>query len=172
MTVPAVPSTVTSIPACNSRVASCVPTTHGTPSSRDTIAACDVMPPASVTIAAERRISGTQSGDVIRVTSTSPFSSACPCAIVVTTRTRPDATPGLAPSPRASTPAPSDALAASTGAEPSPRVVIGRVCTKYVPAESMANSMSCGTPKCRSVLTARSPSVRSSASVRTRSESA
>ena len=47
------------------RVPSRVPTTHGIPSSRDTIAACEVIPPLSVTTATARRISGTQSGDVI-----------------------------------------------------------------------------------------------------------
>ena len=49
-----------------------VPTTQGTPSSRETIAAWQVMPPESVTIAAARRISGTQSGAVMCATSTSP----------------------------------------------------------------------------------------------------
>ncbi len=71
-TVPAPPSTVTTFPSTSARVASCAPTMHGSPSSRATIAACDVMPPASVTIAAARRMIGTQSGDVMRVTSISP----------------------------------------------------------------------------------------------------
>ena len=56
-------------------VASPVPTTHGMPSSRETIAAWQVMPPESVTIAAARRMSGTQSGEVMCVTSTSPSRS-------------------------------------------------------------------------------------------------
>ena len=42
------------------------------PSSRETIAAWQVIPPESVTIAAERRISGTQSGAVMWVTRISP----------------------------------------------------------------------------------------------------
>ena len=71
-TVPALPSTVTMVPVTSARVASCAPTMHGSPSSRATIAACDVMPPASVTIAAARRMIGTQSGDVMCVTSISP----------------------------------------------------------------------------------------------------
>src|SRR5674476_1055053 len=50
ITVPSRPFTVTSVPSCSVRVAVRVPTTQGTPSSRETIAACDVMPPASVTV--------------------------------------------------------------------------------------------------------------------------
>jgi hypothetical protein len=52
-----------------------VPTTQGIASSRETMAAWHVMPPESVTIAAARRISGTQSGAVMCVTSTSPAAS-------------------------------------------------------------------------------------------------
>ena len=48
------------------------PTTHGTPSSRLTMAAWQVMPPPSVTTAAARRSVGSQSGFVIGATSTSP----------------------------------------------------------------------------------------------------
>ena len=55
------------------RVACCVPTIAGTPSSRDTIAACEVRPPRSVIIAEAIRIIGSQSGSVIPVTNTSPF---------------------------------------------------------------------------------------------------
>ena len=68
ITVPARASTVTIIPSCSSDVAGRAPTMHGMPSSRDTIAACEVMPPASVTIAAARRMIGTQSGEVMVVT--------------------------------------------------------------------------------------------------------
>ena len=71
-TTPRVASTVTISPSRSLRVASPVPTTHGMPSSRETIAAWQVMPPESVTIAAARRISGSQSGEVMCVTSTSP----------------------------------------------------------------------------------------------------
>ena len=49
-----------------------VPTTQGMPSSRDTIAAWQVRPPSSVTTAAARLSTGSQSGSVIRATSTSP----------------------------------------------------------------------------------------------------
>ncbi len=96
-TSPAAPSTVTTIPSPSAVVAFPVPTTHGTPSSRETIAACDVIPPASVTMAAARRISVTQSGDVKCATSTAPWSS--PSSGRASTRTGPDAVPGLAPMP-------------------------------------------------------------------------
>ena len=59
---------MTSSPSRSFVVASAVPTTQGMPSSRETIAAWQVIPPESVTIAAERRISGTQSGAVMWVT--------------------------------------------------------------------------------------------------------
>ena len=49
-----------------------VPTTAGTPSSRLTIAACEVRPPWSVTIADARFMIGSQSGSVMPVTSTPP----------------------------------------------------------------------------------------------------
>ena len=98
-TVPALPSTVTTVPVASIRVASCAPTMHGRPSSRATIAACDVMPPASVTIAAARRMIGTQSGDVMCVTRISPACIAPSSAGDSSTRTAPVARPGLAPKP-------------------------------------------------------------------------
>ena len=49
-----------------------VPTTAGRPSSRLTMAACEVRPPWSVTMAAARFMIGTQSGSVVCVTSTAP----------------------------------------------------------------------------------------------------
>ena len=74
-TTPRAASTVTSSPSRSVAVAVPVPTRQGMPSSRETIAAWQVMPPESVTIAAARRISGTQSGAVMWVTSTSPSRS-------------------------------------------------------------------------------------------------
>src|SRR6476659_7460955 len=70
--VPSRALTVTIIPSVSVEVAVRVPTTQGIPSSRETIAACDVIPPASVTTAAARRINGTQSGEVIAATRISP----------------------------------------------------------------------------------------------------
>ena len=49
-----------------------VPTIAGTPSSRLTMAACEVRPPWSVTIAAARFMIGTQSGSVVVVTRIAP----------------------------------------------------------------------------------------------------
>ena len=59
-------------------VASPQPTTAGMPSSRAMIAAWQVRPPRLVTIAAARFITGSQSGSVMSVTSTSPGLHACP----------------------------------------------------------------------------------------------
>jgi hypothetical protein len=61
---------VTIRPSWRRRVARPVPTMAGRPSSRLTIAACEVRPPWSVTIAAARFMIGTQSGSVMAVTST------------------------------------------------------------------------------------------------------
>ena len=66
VTVPWAPSTVTSSPSRSTVVALRAPTTAGTPSSRETMAAWQVMPPPSVTMAAARRMVGTQSGLVMR----------------------------------------------------------------------------------------------------------
>lgn len=64
--------------------------------------------PLPMTIAAARRIVGTQSGDVIGATRISPAWSSAPTSGVGSTRTIPLATPG----------------------EGVPRVVMGRVCTR------------------------------------------
>src|SRR5678816_4276688 len=59
---PSAQQTVISSPSCSRRVAFPVPTMQGRPNSRDTIAAWAVLPPLSVTIAATRRITGSQVG--------------------------------------------------------------------------------------------------------------
>ena len=59
ITRPQVPSTVTSWPFCSVFDAPSAPTTQGMPSSRLTMAAWEVRPPASVTMAAARFIAGT-----------------------------------------------------------------------------------------------------------------
>ncbi len=74
-TCPRAALTVTISPSRNTDVAVRVPTTHGMPSSRLTIAAWQVVPPLSVTTPAARRMVGTQSGEVIAATSTSPRTS-------------------------------------------------------------------------------------------------
>ena len=66
-------STVTAWPSFNTPVPLPVPMMHGIPSSLETIAAWQVLPPLSVTIAEAILIIGSQSGSVLSVTSTSPF---------------------------------------------------------------------------------------------------
>jgi hypothetical protein len=130
-TAPAEPSTVTRWPSCSVVVAMPVPTTHGTPSSRATIAAWQVMPPPSVTTAAARRMAGTQSGLVIRATSTSPSRSRAPSSGEPSTRTSPDAEPGEALNPLT--------RGSSPGAPLLPRVVTGRDWTSQVASSAIAH---------------------------------
>ena len=75
LTSPESPSTVTTMPSSRTSVAVIAPTTHGTPISRATIAAWQVMPPRSVTSAAAFRMAGNQSGSVISATKISPAAS-------------------------------------------------------------------------------------------------
>ena len=89
VTVPWAPSTVTSSPSRSTVVAVRAPTTAGTPSSRETMAAWQVMPPPSVTRAAARRMVGTQSGLVIGATRTSPGCRRSPWSGDCSTRTDP-----------------------------------------------------------------------------------
>jgi hypothetical protein len=75
ITTPVSPSaqeTVTGWPSWSWRVPSSVPITQGMPSSRLTIAAWQVRPPRSVTMAAAVLRIGSQSGSVMPVTSTEP----------------------------------------------------------------------------------------------------
>jgi starvation-inducible outer membrane lipoprotein len=67
-----VQETVRSCPSCRSCVAVPVPTMAGRPSSRLTMAAWEVRPPWSVTMAEARFMIGTQSGSVIEVTRIEP----------------------------------------------------------------------------------------------------
>ncbi|MNT59692.1 hypothetical protein D3C72_1972250 [compost metagenome] len=69
---PSEQDTVTCMPSRSRSVASPQPTTAGIPSSRAMIAAWQVRPPRLVTMAAARFITGSQSGSVMSVTSTSP----------------------------------------------------------------------------------------------------
>jgi hypothetical protein len=109
-------------------------------SSRLTMAAWQVMPPASVTTPAARRIAGTQSGEVIGATSTSPSLKVSICETLVSTRTLPERTPGDAPRPA------SKDLPGAAAPDSAVSVVIGRVCTRKNFPPSSAHSMSCGTP--------------------------
>ena len=60
------------MPSFRISVALPVPTTQGVPSSLEMIAAWQVIPPSSVTMAAALLMAGTMSGMVICVTRTSP----------------------------------------------------------------------------------------------------
>ncbi len=98
-TRPPVASTVTTWSSCSVVVASRVPTTQGTPSSRATMAAWQVIPPPSVTRADARLMIGTQSGLVITATSTSPSLSRAPSFGDDRMRTVPETIPGEADCP-------------------------------------------------------------------------
>ncbi len=101
------------------------------------------MPPESVAIAAARRMSGTQSGAVMRVTSTDPSVNLPASARDARRLTGPLACPGAAPSPRRST-VPAGSCGVLTGA---PTAVTGLDCSIHVlPAVSIAHSVSCGAP--------------------------
>ena len=68
-----------------------MPTMAGSPSSRLTMAACDVRPPWSVTMAAARFMIGTQSGSVVSVTKIEPSTNLSISLAVSMRQTRPDA---------------------------------------------------------------------------------
>ena len=116
------------------------------PSSRETIAAWQVIPPESVTIAADFRISGTQSGAVMWVTRISPSEKALASSRVRTILTVPLPVPGAAPSPLSSTgPASSGAAAAFCGVPPED--VTGLDCSiQAEPSSSKAHSVSWAEP--------------------------
>ena len=102
------------------------------------------MPPESVTIAAARRIRGTQSGAVMWVTRTSPAPSRAASDSSATSRTTPVALPGAAPRPRSSG-SPCGAPVSAGGVPPTD--VTGRDCSmKTSPSASKAHSVSCGAP--------------------------
>jgi len=93
------PSTVTVWPFFSTCVPVLVPTTAGVPSSLLTIAAWQVMPPSSVTMAATFRMAGTISGLVIWVTMMSPSFTMPVSLTSLTITTFPLAIPGDAPWP-------------------------------------------------------------------------
>ena len=70
---------MTAAPGAIAVVAPVAPTMAGMPSSRATMAAWQVRPPRSVTIADERFITGSQSGVVVSATSTSPATKEARC---------------------------------------------------------------------------------------------
>ena len=98
-TVPAVPSMRMVSPVRSRLVPTTVLITHGTPSSRATIAPWLIGPPTSMTSAAATRKWPTQLGSVAAHTRISPGSSGSLVAGSSTTRATPSTTPGLTPSP-------------------------------------------------------------------------
>ena len=96
VTVPLSPSTRTRSPVLISFVACPVPTTAGSPYSRATIAACDIIPPMSETAAAIFGKTGPQLGAVTEHTSTSPCCTVPISLTSRTTRATPSTTPGEA----------------------------------------------------------------------------
>ena len=117
-----------------------VPTTQGMPSSRLTIAACAVLPPRSVTIAAARFIAGTKSGVVISATRTSPCFTLSIWEASGTIFTAPEAMPGLAGAPDRST----GCVISATVSASAFIVVTGRVWTIKISSPSIAHSKSWG----------------------------
>src|SRR5436305_7160260 len=100
------PSTVTMAPSGIFRVASVTDTTHGMPSSRDTITAWVIWAPTSTTTAAAGTNSGVQAGSVTGAISTSPGSNAKGSDGSVMIRARPVATPAQPGMPVSTVPGP------------------------------------------------------------------
>ncbi len=148
-TLPASPSaqdTVTSSPSMMVFVASPQPTTAGMPSSRAMMAAWQVRPPRLVTIAAERFITGSQSGSVMSATSTSP---GCTRAISATERiTRAGPAPMRAPMARPVAITSERAFRLKRRSAPAARLctVSGRACRMKISplSPSLPHSMSMG----------------------------
>ena len=76
-----------------------VPTTAGRPYSRATIAACDITPPTSVTVALIVEKIGAHAGDVLPHTRISPGRTSPIWSTDLTTRAMPSTTPGEAAAP-------------------------------------------------------------------------
>ena len=86
-------------PFGSAAVARPVPTTAGSPYSRQTIAACDITPPMSVTAALTFEKIGAHAGEVMRQTRISPSRTSAISSTERTTRARPSTTPGDAAAP-------------------------------------------------------------------------
>src|SRR3989338_1339005 len=98
-TVPVDASTSTFAPSGIRRVPAFVPMMQGMPSSRETIAAWQVIPPSSVTIAAERFMAMMNEGVVLSVTRMSPCLTLSTSPTWCTTRAIPCTFPGYAETP-------------------------------------------------------------------------
>ena len=93
VTTPFDPSTRIVCPLSIVDVARPVPTTAGRPYSRHTIAACDITPPMSVTVALSFGNTGAQAGDVTVQTRISPSRTAAMSAWSRSTRAVPSTSP-------------------------------------------------------------------------------
>src|SRR5439155_17369586 len=94
VTTPFDPSTRIVCPVRMDAVARPVPTTAGSPYSRQTIAACDITPPMSVTTALIFGKIGAQAGEVIGQTGTSPSRTFAISSTSMTICAGPSTTPG------------------------------------------------------------------------------
>src|SRR5262249_1699297 len=99
VTTPDEPSTLILCPVRICAVARPVPTTAGGPYSRQTIAACDITPPMSVTTAFTFEKIGAHAGEVIGQTRISPSRTRAISSTSMTTRATPSTTPGDAAAP-------------------------------------------------------------------------
>jgi hypothetical protein len=99
VTSPEVPFTRIRWPVLMRLVADPVPVTAGRPYSRQTIAACDIIPPISVTVARILPNTGPQLGAMTVATRISPSSSRSRSYAVLTTRASPSTVPGEAGMP-------------------------------------------------------------------------
>src|ERR671937_2339683 len=96
VTIPLEPSTRTDWPVLIAEVARPVPTTAGRPYSRQTIAACDITPPTSVTAALILVKIGAHAGEVAPHTRISPSRTSPIWSTPRTTRATPSTAPGEA----------------------------------------------------------------------------
>ena len=99
VTTPVLPFTRSRSPVCTTLVPMPVATTAGSSYSRETIAACDMMPPPSETAAAMRAKTIDQLGAVSGQTRISPSSRVSSSSALWTTRATPSASPGEAARP-------------------------------------------------------------------------
>src|SRR4029077_9732744 len=99
VTSPEEPFTRMRWPVLMRLVADPVPVTAGKPYSRQTIAACDIMPPISVTVARILPKTGPQLGAMTVATRMSPSWSRSRSSVVFTTRATPSTVPGEAGMP-------------------------------------------------------------------------
>ena len=104
MTTPVLPSMLTSIPVTSFLVQKGTETAAGIPSSRETMAACEMAAPVSPMTAPALRNKAPHDESVVRATRTSPGSISTSSRIDLTTLTRPRCCPGETPIPTSVSP--------------------------------------------------------------------